>query len=233
MLVNGVGVKSCMEFVYSVIVILLLVMGLAACEPSGVVRAGLDRGVEEVLPVRLGIGETVPDYRFVNHEGGGFIMSDLRPRVVIVTFIFTRCAAMEFCPRMVQKFVMLREILDGASLAGEVELLSITLDPAYDTPEVLARYAGLVGARPGSWTFATCSVEALEEVLEGFGVFSEVSGETGVIEHNLVTALIDSQGRLQRVWEGNRWSAEDIIAELPDGMGVGAGHFNFEENPGS
>lgn len=159
-------------------------------------------------------GDPVPDFAFTTHDGKAATFSSLRPRAVLMTFIFTRCTMMEFCPRLSLKFRETREALDPSPHRDSVELLSITLDPQNDTPEALATYAGSFGARPGRWTFARCEPDVLSGVKRQFGVRAEATGPNGSIEHNLITALVAPDGRLRRIWEGNAWTAAEIIAEL-------------------
>lgn len=160
-------------------------------------------------------GDEVPDCAFTSHDGKPFTLASMRPRAVIMTFIFTRCPSAEFCPKLSMKFQELRKALDDSPWKDSVELVSVTLDPEHDTPPVLAAYAGHFGARPGSWTFANCLPDILTTLKERFSVRAAVSAETGTIEHNLITALISSRGRLVKIHDGNQWRTDEILAELP------------------
>ena len=77
-------------------------------------------------------------------DGETFRLSDLRGKVVILTFVYTRCPLPEFCPLLDQKFRALADRLQApAERAEKVRLLSVSFDPEHDTPEVLARHARL------------------------------------------------------------------------------------------
>lgn len=133
-----------------------------------------------------------------------------------MNFIFTRCGVQEFCPRANRQFTALREALDASPWRDRVELVSVTLDPEHDTPEVLGPFAEFHQAAPGRWTFATLPRPRLEELKRAFGVWTR-PGEDGTIDHNLRTAVVGSGGRVLALWEGNRWTSEEILAVLGRG----------------
>ena len=200
--------------------LLALAMGvlLVSCKPVTSARTSGEPPLREaggVTPLKL--GESVPEFSFANQDGRKVTIAGLRPKAVLLTFIFTRCTAVEFCPRMSLKFQDARAALDASAWKDSVELLSVTLDPEHDTPEALGIYAKSFDARPGSWTFAACAPEVLAALKMQFGVRA-MPGENGAIEHNLITALVDSHGRLQKLWEGNKWTAGEILAELPQAL---------------
>jgi protein SCO1/2 len=183
--------------------------GPAAAPPDASITAPASLAPQPLRP-----GDAVPDFAFLDQAGQRVTFHSLRPRAVLVTFIFTRCSMLEFCPRMSQKFLETRKALDESSSADAVELLSLTLDPEHDTPEALAEYARAFGARPGSWTFATCPPEVLETLKRQFGVHAAPTGPNGTIEHNLVTVLVDAGGHVRNIWEGNSWQAAEILQAL-------------------
>ncbi len=83
-------------------------------------------------------------------------LSEWRGRTLAVTFIYTRCPLPDFCPRMDRQFADVQQIVtDDERLRGRVHLLSISFDPAYDTPAVLATHTKKVGAAPATWSFLT------------------------------------------------------------------------------
>lgn len=197
------------------------ILMLGGCDSPPPATSAADDSPARPEPGRMvESGAEVPNFQLTDHTGRTIALRDLRPRATLVTFIFTRCSAAEFCPTMARKFSETRAALDASPLGSQVTLLSVTLDPAHDTPEVLAGYAGHVGAKPESWLFATPGVAGLEEIKKAFGVTSAYSEETGTIEHNLVTALIDRDGRLHRIWPGNRWETTAILAEIPAATGT-------------
>jgi len=155
-------------------------------------------------------GDPVLEAELLDEEGTPVDLS-VRDRPTLVTFIFTRCAAMEFCPRMNQRF----EDLQKAATDGEAppfRLLSITLDPEHDRPDRLKEFGKVIGAEPDIWNFATGSTEEIDRLTEAFRVFRKE--EQGTLNHTLCTALVLPDGTIQKIWRGNFWKAEDALAEL-------------------
>ncbi|MBP7949144.1 MAG: SCO family protein [Verrucomicrobiales bacterium] len=197
-------------FVLCALSVFLLVVGCDSSVPEREAAQTAEAAARNVLQP----GDRVPDFAFTNHEGKESSLAALRPRAVLATFIFTRCTMAEFCPRMSAKFREMRNALDATARRDGVELLSITLDPEHDTPAELAIYAKALKATPGSWTFAQCQAPVLATLKQQFGVRAEPAAPDGSIEHNLITALITPDGRLRKIWEGNRWGSAEVIAEL-------------------
>lgn len=159
-------------------------------------------------------GEMVPDVTLTSQDGSTFALSDLRGKVVVLTFIYTRCPLPEFCPRQDTQFAELaRRVAQVSSRVDRVRLLSISFDPEHDTPEVLRRHAGLRGAKPPLWTFAVGSHEALFSFGPPLGlVYSpDASGE---FIHSISTAIIGADGRLIRLERGERWTVDSFFPEI-------------------
>jgi len=97
-------------------------------------------------------------------------------------------------------------------MADQWQLLSITIDPANDTPDVLASYAANYEMKPQQWIFATGALDDIRKLGATVGLeFSEVSGQ---INHNLRTVVVDSDGKVRRVFEGNDWQPAELAAEI-------------------
>lgn len=144
-------------------------------------------------------------------ENGDPVQLSTQDRPTIATFIFTRCAAMEFCPRMNASF----EALQASATKPDTpkfRLLSITLDPEHDGSERLKEFGDAIGANPKVWNFATGEKTEIDRLTKAFRVFREK--KDGTINHTLCTALIRSDGTIEKIWRGNFWKPEDILAEL-------------------
>jgi protein SCO1/2 len=181
-------------------------------------------------PDLLDPGQAVPDERFTDHTGRPFSLSDLRGRAVAVTFTYTRCPLPTFCPLMDRRFAETQRLVQARDdLRGRVQLLSVTLDPAFDTPAVLFDHARSLGADPATWRFVTGAHETLDRFATRFGVsvVRETGGGTGsggpgagstsgagAITHNLRTAVIAPDGRLSQVFAGAEWTAETLVEAL-------------------
>jgi protein SCO1/2 len=152
-------------------------------------------------------GELVPDFTLTDQNGTPVRLSDFRGKAVVLTFIYTRCPLPNFCPLMSKNFVALQERLKKAA-PGKYHLLSVTIDPKFDRPEVLRGYAALYHADEKSWSFATGSEDQINGVASMFGLVHEP--ESGLISHNLRTALIGADGRLVHLWKSNVWTPYEV-----------------------
>lgn len=153
-------------------------------------------------PKRLETGQAVPDFTVTTQEGRPLKLSELRGRVVVLTFIYTRCPLPDFCPLMDRKMGELAgKVETSPRLSDQVRLLSVSFDPEHDTPEVLAKHARVQGAQPPLWTFAVATHDELAKVAAPLGLtYGPTSNE---IIHNLCMAVIDREGRLARLDVGN------------------------------
>jgi len=169
----------------------------------------------------LNAGETVPDVSLVDQSGKARRLSEWRGKVVAVTFIYTRCPLPDFCPLVDRQFALVqRDVMDDKQLGSRVHLLSISFDPTYDTPTVLASHAKKVGADPSVWTFLTGDRAEVESFASRFGVsvMREDPKATEIV-HNLRTAVIDDQGRLVKTFNGIQWQPSELVAELRNTVG--------------
>lgn len=171
--------------------------------------APLDQGLvmTPAASTLVPIGAEVPDFSLVDQRGAAVRLSELRGRVVVVTFIYTRCPLPDYCPRMVTNLAAVRDRF-RARLGEDVTLLTVTFDPQYDTPERLAAYARQHNADVPGWHFLTGDAAGIKQVCEAFGV--EYWPDSGLITHTLQTAVIDREGRLAAAVEGKEFSGRQI-----------------------
>ena len=160
-------------------------------------------------------GEVVPDFTLTDQNGKPARLSDFRGKAVVLTFIYTRCPLPNFCPLMSKNFAALQDRLTKAT-PGKYHLLSVSIDPKFDTPEVLKGYAELYHADEKSWSFATGSEEQINIVASTFGLTREP--ESGMISHNLRTALIGPDGRLVHLWKSNVWTPYEVQRRLEESV---------------
>ena len=175
-------------------------------------------------PALLKPGDLVPDFAVTTQDGGALRLSDLRGKVVALTFIYTRCPLPEFCPAMDARFADLARRASSAPGRGDrVRLLSVSFDPAHDTPAILADHARRRGAKPPLWTFAVASLDELAKVSGPMGL--TVAPGSREIAHNLRAAVIGPDGRLIRLEAGSGWSPGDLFGTIraaipaPEGSG--------------
>ena len=128
-------------------------------------------------------------------------------RTTVVSFIYTRCRDARMCPLVAAKFAAMQRELHGAP----IRLVTVTLDPAYDTPPVLARYGAAYGADPARWTLATGNPVTVDELATRLGIVRTVP-QPGVVVHSEAVAVIDPHGRIARIIPGNDWLPGDVLA---------------------
>jgi protein SCO1/2 len=172
-----------------------------------------------VEPLR--VGDPVPDQAFVDQAGRPRRLSSWRGRALALTFIYTRCPYPTFCPLMDRHFATIqRRLAAEPALAARVHLLTVSFDPDYDTPAVLARHAAALGADPERWSFVTAPRAEVDRFAGRFGV-AIVRGATAAdFAHTLRTAVIDPEGRLASLYPGNEWTPDEILRDLRHATGL-------------
>lgn len=163
---------------------------------------------------RVREGDVIPDFHLTDERGRKIDKAAFTGKNLIVTFIFTRCPVPDFCPRMSTNFSELEKLIAADPLLKtDTRLLSISFDPDYDTPDVLAEYGAKYGATgSGIWSFASGSAAETAALTKAFAVYTEQAG--GTIEHGLCTAWIDPDGIVRQIWRGNFWTPAQIVKAL-------------------
>lgn len=167
-------------------------------------------------PTLLKPGEPVPDFTMTDQDGRTRKLSDLRGKVVVLTFVYTRCPMPDFCPLMDRKFNELAEHLAAfPDRAAAVRMISLSFDPDHDTPDVLRKHAAMRGAQPPLWTYAVATRPELAKIAPRLGLFFAPDGKE--IAHNLCTAVIGPDGRLARLAVGkgpNQWGTAELLKTI-------------------
>jgi protein SCO1/2 len=176
--------------------------------PTGTNAAALAEGI-------LGVGDQVPDAAFIDQANVRRSISEWKGSLTLVTFIYTSCPLPTFCPLMDQNFATIqRAVADDTPLRGHVKLISISIDPAHDTPAVLADHARKLQADPAVWTFLTGDQATTDRFAGRFGVsIVRADGPEG-ITHQLRTALVDRDGKIRKIYSGNDWTPGAVLADL-------------------
>lgn len=162
----------------------------------------------ERLPV---MGEA-PAFALTAASGGQRRLGELLGKVVAVTFIYASCP--DTCPLLTDKMAAVKDEL-GASFGTEIAFVSITTDPARDTPAALRDYARAFGADVPGWWFLTGTSSEIAEVARAFGV-AITTDRDGKVDHTLLTSLIDRQGRLRVQYLGARFDTDELRHDLSD-----------------
>jgi protein SCO1 len=154
-------------------------------------------------------GDDVPDFALIDQSGRTVRLSQFRGTPVAVTFAYTRCPVATACPMTMTKFAKIDAALAKKSWG---ELLSITVDPQNDTPEVLRDFATRIGADPKRWKFLTGDPKAVARAAESFGVL--YYPEHGQIVHSQAVAVVDPAGKLAAIYYGEMWEPETVLRDL-------------------
>jgi len=167
-------------------------------------------------------GTEVPNYRLINQDGKTIRLHDYKGKALLLTFVYTRCQDPNQCTLMSSNFAAIdQELQKQQELYDKTHLLSISFDPAYDTPKVLRSYgASYTGEYSDEnfahWEFASGSADEVKGVAQFFGLkyFQDTpSGEEQVI-HSLRTVVIGPDGKVIKVYRGNEWKPEELLKDL-------------------
>ncbi len=176
-----------------IVLVLLFAVMLAGC------------GTE---PAELPVYNTVPSFQLIDQTGEVFdSQARLAGRVWVANFIFTTCPGP--CPRMSSR---MRYLQGELSDLPEVKLVSFTVDPERDTPEVLARYAAQYEAEPGRWFFLTGPRETLHSLSRDAFMLGDVKG---TLDHSTRFVLVDGEGRVRGYYASYETDEMDkLLADL-------------------
>ena len=189
---------------------------------SAVSCRGARSGPEAELP-EYG---TVPDFSLLDAAGKTVSRGDLVGEVWIADFIFTRCAGA--CPSMTAKMGWLQSALEASpggaargsagSSARRIRLVTFTVDPDNDTPQILRGYAAAAGARSDRWLFLTGGREAIRKLSErGFKLSAETDPQAAAtlggpaVTHSQKFVLVDQESRIRGYYDG---TDEDAVRRL-------------------
>ena len=166
----------------------------------------------------------------------GFVLRDSAGRVVntreitagkvaVVSFIYTACPERLGCPLASLALQDLQSRLKDEGLYRDVMLLSISFDPARDTPAQLAKYAQVYGADPAFWRFLTApSARVLDELLESYGqdrspVYDSRGRFTGRYSHVLKVFLVDRAGDIRNIYSAGFLVPDLVVNDIKTVLG--------------
>ncbi len=171
-------------------------------------------------------GDEVPNYRLINQDGKAIHIHDYKGKVLLLTFIYTRCQDPGQCTLMSTNFATIdQELQKQPDVYEKTHLLSISFDPEYDTPKVLRSYGGAYTGRYtdenfAHWEFASGSEDEVKGIAQFFGLryyLDSSSGKEQVI-HSLRTAVIAPDGKVIKVYRENEWKPEEVLRDLQDAI---------------
>jgi len=163
-------------------------------------------------------GDDVPDFALRNQDNREIHIRDYRGKTVLLTFIYTRCPVPDYCTLMSDNFAQIdRALGQYPEVYGKTHLLSISIDPEYDTPKVLRSYGAAHTERYENetfahWEFAGGTKEQVKEIAQFFGL--TYFPEKDQIIHALRTVIINPDGKVAKIYGGNDWKPEDVVKIL-------------------
>ena len=182
-------------------------------EDLKVTARGKDSAVTPKSLPAIKVGEILPfkGIKMVDQNGRDFDLEETRGKTLVITFFFTRCPFPKMCPLLADKFSAVQKQLLAKGQKSTL-LLSVTIDPARDLPDVLLRYASQYKADTAHWRFATGNIKDITKLALMCGVnFWE---ENGLLNHSLRTLVLSPEGKVKLIFSDNNWAVEQLSRVL-------------------
>lgn len=179
----------------------LLALTIVAIAVTFVVSRQPGKRADSRLPLRL----PLPDFQLTNQFGRPITLANLRGQVWVADIVFTRCAGP--CPEMTRKMSVLQEAFPREA---PVKFITLTTDPAFDTPQVLRAYAQRFEAQTNRWHFLTGTTNEIRRLaVTGLKLASVEKGEDerehdrDLFIHSTLFVIVDQAGNLRAVVESD------------------------------
>ncbi len=163
-------------------------------------------------------GDEVPNYILINQDAKEIRIHNYRGKALLLTFIYTRCPLPEYCTLMSNNFAEVdRQLAQQPDVYSKTHLLSISIDPDYDTPQVLRSYGAAHTARYqdetfAHWEFATGTRDQVKGIAQFFGL-RYFEGNDQIV-HGLRTVIVGPDGKVAKVYNGNEWKPDEVVKQL-------------------
>jgi protein SCO1/2 len=187
----------------------LTVVAMMSVIGAGLVKRQRARQQEQAQTEQLEAFGAVPAFTLVDQDNAPVSAESLKGEPWVADFVFTRCAGP--CPVMTAKMADLQKQIDP-----KVKLITVSVDPEHDTPEVLKRYAQQHGAEENRWKFLTGQKDAVFALARGMLVTALPAQGDQPIIHTTKFILVDGAGQIRNVYESNQ---PDEIAKLVSDAG--------------
>lgn len=166
------------------------------------------------------IGREIPEFTLTNQDGKRISTKDFKGKTWALTFIYARCPLPDYCIKMSTNFSDAAQQIMSSDFKDKMRLLSVSFDPANDTPEKLRAYGqGYLGkdAKPdfSVWQLAVGDDKQVRAIADFFGLRYETDqNDKTQINHSLRTAVISPEGKVTKIFAGNDWTANDLLREM-------------------
>jgi len=191
---------------------------LTITDQSGRGSVPAETAAQELAP-----GAAVPDVPMIDQDGKTLHLRQFKGKAVLLTFIYTRCPLANFCPLISSEFATIhKELKQDPDDLKRTHLISVSLDPAYDTAPVLRKY-GLAYLQDDAsgfkhWDFVSTTPQDLEKLASAFGL--QYSEQDNQIAHSMETVLIAANGTVAKSWPGNEWKPGEVLAAVKQAEAV-------------
>ena len=194
-----------MKRFYVLVLAALLVSPVCSLAPAA------EEAAVSTNPSLAVIGEA-PDFTLYDTAGKRTRLSDYRGRVVVVAFIFTSCPGV--CPLISRQMSALQTGLKNEDLfGGQAGMLSITVDPETDTPEVLAKYAAGYGADSRGWKFLYDEPAKMKPVYRAYDEWTSKTGEQP-LDHPARVYLVDAKGNIREIYSLAFFNEKQVLLDI-------------------
>jgi protein SCO1/2 len=157
------------------------------------------------------LGDAMPQFTLYDQEGQVIAFNRFHGKRVVLNFIYSRCPLATMCPASTLRMSALQKAAREAKIPN-FELITVTLDPQYDTPGVLKEYAAVRGIDTSNFSFLTGPEPAIKNLLKQLGVTSYF--EDGILKHSLNTILISETGKILYRNDTPDWTPEEFLSRL-------------------
>lgn len=154
-------------------------------------------------------GDYIPNFAMIDQRGDFLQIRQLQGKPFVMNFIFTRCTVPTMCPASSTRMSAMQDAAREAGL-DNLQFVTITFDPAFDSPGILNQYAEGYGMEPENFYLLTGEESVVEDLLRQFAIL--IREEDGTITHNMATLLVDSNGRVAYRREGSTWTTDEFLA---------------------
>jgi protein SCO1/2 len=162
----------------------------------------------------LTIGDKIPDVPMINQDGKTLNFAQFNGKIVLLTFIYTRCPFPNYCPLLSRQFAAVqRELAKNPNDYEKTHLISVTLDPTYDQPQVMREY-GLTYVEHDPkgfehWDFVSTTPADLRKLASSFGL--TYYEQSGTISHAMNTILLAANGTVVDTWPDSDWRVSEVL----------------------
>jgi protein SCO1/2 len=159
-----------------------------------------------------GVGEFMPRFALYNDKGELFLSESLKGSYAIMNFIFTRCTMPTMCPAATERMGRLQKMAAEQGVTDLIQV-SVSLDPAYDTPGIFTAYADDKGIDTAAFHFLSGPSPIVEDLKKQMGVLAEPD-EKEIVRHTMSTALIDPTGKIIYRIPGSMWDPQAFLDQI-------------------